>query len=51
MKFVGAQAVQYAKKKEQISYLEYSLLMIKIHYIFAYFQHFSFFLRAKLIKE
>ena len=25
---------QYAKKKEQIGYLEYSLLMVKIHYIY-----------------
>ena len=30
---IDALAVYHTKKKEQIRYLEYSLLMIKIHYI------------------
>ena len=33
MKLIGALAVQHTKKKEQIGYLEYSLLMIKIYFI------------------
>ena len=33
MKLIGALAVQHTKKKEQIGYLEYSLLITKIHYI------------------
>ena len=33
MKLIGALAVQHTKKKEQIGYLEYSHLIIKIHYI------------------
>ena len=34
MKIIGALAVKHFKKKEeQIGYLEYSLLMIKTHYI------------------
>ena len=33
MKSFGAVAVHHAKKKEQIGYLEYSVLMIKIDYI------------------
>ena len=35
MKLIGALAVYHAKKKEQIGYLEYLILMIKIHYISA----------------
>ena len=33
MKLIGALAVYPAKLKGQIGYLEYSLLMIKFHYI------------------
>ena len=31
MKFIGALAVYHAKKKEQIGYLKYWILMIKIN--------------------
>ena len=43
MELIRALAVQHVKKKEQIEYLAYSILMIKIHCISTYFQHFSFF--------
>ena len=43
MKIIGTLAVQDAKKKERIGYLEYAFLMIKIHYISPYLQNFSFF--------
>ena len=43
MKIIGTLAVQDAKKKEQIGYLEYAFLMIKIHYISPQLQNFSFF--------
>ena len=33
MKIIGAVAVWHAKKKEQIGYFEYSLLVIKIDYL------------------
>ena len=33
MKLIDAIAVYHAEKKEQNGYLEYSFLMIKIHYI------------------
>ena len=33
MKIIGALEIYDAKKKEQIGHLEYSLLMIKIHFI------------------
>ena len=32
MKLIVALAVQHTQKKEQIGYLEYSLLIIRIHY-------------------
>ena len=47
---IGALAVQDTKKKEQIGYLEYSLLMIKICYISPKFPHFIVF-GVKVIKE
>ena len=32
MRLIGALTVEHAKRKEQIGYLEYSLLLIKIHF-------------------
>ena len=33
MKLIGAQSLQHTKKEEQIGFLEYSILMIKTHYM------------------
>ena len=47
MKIIGPLAVKHAKKKKnQIGYLEYSPLMIKIHNFDT-----SVFLRVRVIKE
>ena len=51
MKLIGALAVSNDKKKEQIGYLEYSLLMIKINCISPHDFETSVFLRVKGIKE
>ena len=43
MKLIGALAVEHAKNKEEFGYLEYSLLMIKIHIISSHNFHTSVF--------
>ena len=43
MKHTGTLAVYHAKKKEQILYLEYSFLMIKLHIYPHNFNSFDFF--------
>ena len=46
-KLIGALTAQHAKKREQLGYLKYSLLQIKIHFISPEFWHFSLFWGSK----